>query len=345
MCLKPSYTIEEVRQILVDASCEYLDDVYHNKSKLFNYRCFCGNLARTNLTKFLDGRRCKKCANNKKKKCSFSEVQKIFLEQGCVLLSTEYIGCHTRLIYICSCGKQDSVRLFDFISGKRCIFCQEKKLGRRVRVYTFEEVKDFFDKAGCVFLDDFYINAHNKINFICSCGAKAKKCLYDFLRGGRCSNCWHDRSADGQRGEKSSMYNPDRELIKLKSKINDKCKHMVQNCLKITKKNKSRKTEELLGYTRTDLLNRIQNHSNWNYVKTTNWHLDHIFPISAFVEYNILDLKMINALDNLQPLLAKDNLSKNDKYDYQEFIKYLTNKYGTEVLDQYPLLENNVCVV
>ena len=44
------------------------------------------------------------------------------------------------------------------------------------------------------------------------------------------------------------------------------------------------------------------------------WHIDHIKPVSAFVKERITDPKIICALDNLQPLWAKDNLRKGVKY-------------------------------
>lgn len=49
------------------------------------------------------------------------------------------------------------------------------------------------------------------------------------------------------------------------------------------------------------------------------WHLDHMFPIKAFADYKISDIKLINALDNLQPLSEADNLIKADKYSAEEF--------------------------
>jgi len=86
-----------------------------------------------------------------------------------------------------------------------------------------------------------------------------------------------------------------------------------------------------LGYTSEELREHIYNHSNWEKVKDGDWHLDHIFPIQAFIEYNIKDLKLINCLENLQPLTKKDNLKKHDKYDEKEFEEWLIGK-GYEII-------------
>ena len=61
-------------------------------------------------------------------------------------------------------------------------------------------------------------------------------------------------------------------------------------------------------------------------VKNKKWEVDHVFPIKAFLDYGISDLKIINCLDNLQPLSEYDNCSKNAKYDCVEFEKWLVSK-------------------
>ena len=60
--------------------------------------------------------------------------------------------------------------------------------------------------------------------------------------------------------------------------------------------------------------------------KNDDWHLDHIFPIKAFIDNGIKDLKLINSLDNLQPISSVKNLSKGDRYDQLEFQKWLLAK-------------------
>lgn len=43
--------------------------------------------------------------------------------------------------------------------------------------------------------------------------------------------------------------------------------------------------------------------------------IDHIFPLKAFVDYGILDVRLANCLENLQPMIGKENVSKSAKYD------------------------------
>jgi len=71
-----------------------------------------------------------------------------------------------------------------------------------------------------------------------------------------------------------------------------------------------------LGYTGKQLLDHLQakfvDGMSWENFGIDGWHVDHIRPVSSFP----LDtpLTVINALENLQPLWARDNLSKGAKW-------------------------------
>jgi len=54
--------------------------------------------------------------------------------------------------------------------------------------------------------------------------------------------------------------------------------------------------------------------------------LDHIFSIKAFLDFGIKNIKLMNCLDNLQPLSVAENVSKGDKYDSGAFILWLGTK-------------------
>lgn len=108
------------------------------------------------------------------------------------------------------------------------------------------------------------------------------------------------------------------KVRKVKRKENFKIKFgmvlrdMVRRCLNGSKKQTN--TFKLLGYDTIKLKQRIEiqfkNGMSWdNYGK---WHIDHKKPISKFKEGTSVSL--INALSNLQPLWAKDNLSKGNKF-------------------------------
>jgi hypothetical protein len=96
--------------------------------------------------------------------------------------------------------------------------------------------------------------------------------------------------------------------------------------LNVTGRVKNKRSAEMLGYDYKQLQEHIIGHQSWPTLKDKAWHVDHIFPIKAFIDYGISDLKVINALDNLRPLGAIENMCKNASYDKNEFERYLRYK-------------------
>ena len=76
------------------------------------------------------------------------------------------------------------------------------------------------------------------------------------------------------------------------------------------------KAESTLGYTYEQLKQHIESQfvEGMSWENRSDWHIDHIKPISVFLKEGIKDPAIINALSNLQPLWAKENLSKGAKW-------------------------------
>jgi len=80
--------------------------------------------------------------------------------------------------------------------------------------------------------------------------------------------------------------------------------------------------QSLVDYNQEDLLNHLEDqfYNNMTWEDYGEWHLDHIKPISSF-DYQDPDdeeFKKCWALDNLQPLWAKENLRKGNKINWQK---------------------------
>jgi hypothetical protein len=86
----------------------------------------------------------------------------------------------------------------------------------------------------------------------------------------------------------------------------------IHSCLK---RNKSKHTHEYLGCTPTEYLKwLLDNTSNFtldNYGEI--WHIDHVIPLSKFNVENEQESLIAFNWRNTMPLLAKENLSKNNK--------------------------------
>lgn len=93
-------------------------------------------------------------------------------------------------------------------------------------------------------------------------------------------------------------------------------RHMVRRVLRATSTKKTSSSEKLLGYSveelRTHLESQFEPGMTWD--DRDAWHIDHVKPVSAFIAEGIKDPQVINALSNLRPLWAKDNLAKGARY-------------------------------
>lgn len=95
------------------------------------------------------------------------------------------------------------------------------------------------------------------------------------------------------------------------------CRKLLERVVNLKPEGKTGKTEKMLGYTRHQLKSHIEKlfEDGMSWSNHGEWHIDHIKPVSLFITEGETDPKVINALSNLQPLWAKDNLSKGAKYD------------------------------
>jgi hypothetical protein len=249
-----------------------------------------------------------------RKAYDYNCVKNIFSKEGCELLESDYINNRTPMSYICNCGHVSKITLSNFKNGKRCKVCGGNE------ALDPKEVAEFFKKRGCKLLS--YKSGKHKLKYICHCGRENESYFYAFKNSSKCRGCYVETCGK----ENHSQWVHDREYIKDLAVIRKRCYKSISDILKTFGDSKNFSTQEKLGYSFEALKKHIENYPNWEVVKNTKWHLDHIFPISAFFEFGIKDLKVINSLDNLQPLTEHENISKSDKYDLNEFKVWLANK-------------------
>ena len=94
------------------------------------------------------------------------------------------------------------------------------------------------------------------------------------------------------------------------------CRQLLSRVIKSCKQDKMERTEHILGYTFEQFQQHIESLfiSGMSWSNHGEWHVDHIKPVSLFIAEGITDPAIINALDNLQPLPAIDNLIKGPRY-------------------------------
>ncbi len=247
---------------------------------------------------------------------SYEFVKTVFEKGGCQLLSTVYKNAHTKMSYRCNCGKLAKISYNNFKKGRRCVDCGgTKKL-------TINQILQYFNKMGCALLETNYHDCRTPMRYICRCKRKSVIRWDNFKRGQRCKQCHFD----SMRGKGNPRWNPDRIKLQKNQKLKKKYYAALYCSLHSTGKRKNQRSSELLGYSSKELQQYIESHHNWSLVKDKRWSLDHIFPIKAFVDYGIDDSSLINALDNLQPILHTENCSKKESYDINEFEQWISRK-------------------
>lgn len=109
-----------------------------------------------------------------------------------------------------------------------------------------------------------------------------------------------------------------REYLRVwRSKSSYKAIAFIRGSLRRLREHKKyTRSEKIIGYRRSELVSRIESQfdKGMSWDNYGEWHIDHIKPISLFLSEGIDDPKVINALSNLQPLWALDNLSKGKNY-------------------------------
>jgi hypothetical protein len=312
-------TIEQVKQYFEDYGCRLLESDYVNAHKKMRYICVCGNESSINLNNFQNGKRCG-CGRIGVKRLTPEEVRVEVEARGFEFVSEHFTGTRHVVRCMCVCGNERNVDLRTLRRSK-CKECRNRSFALKL-----DEVKQYFVDQGCELLEPEYKNAHTKMKYRCVCGNESDIVYDSFKRGNRCKACGVSKISDKVAGDKHPNWNPNREQVASNLRFRKLCCSMVKNVLRTIGKRKFSKTAEILGYDYKQLREHLRSHPNWLLIKDEKWQVDHIFPIKAFLDYGVSDMRVINCLDNLQPLPAKQNLSKHDNYDPAAFEFWLRSK-------------------
>lgn len=96
----------------------------------------------------------------------------------------------------------------------------------------------------------------------------------------------------------------------------DLYRNILARALRAAKERKgSSRSHELLGYSVDELRRHVEVHMEpWmSWDNHGEWHLDHVVPVSWFAANGVTDPGVINALDNLRPISAHENMRKHAK--------------------------------
>lgn len=326
-------SIEQVRNYFMSHSCVLLETEYKNGKTPMSYRCICGNESKIRFDNFRSGQRCQKCKAKKSSvrntQYSYDDVVLIMKSKQCTLLETEntYKNSQEYIRFICSCGAESTTTFSLFLGGRRCSNCKVERRAATRRA-PIADVRKIFELENYILLSEEYINTSTPLKYRCPKGHEGKISLNNWKRGKqRCRKCYEENNI----GENHPNWCVDREAKALRDSIRRRCFGLLHNTLSLTNQTKQGRSFDILGYTCKELQDHLCSFGCWDSLKGKHWHIDHIFPIDAFVKNNITDLKIINALENLQPMLGRENIIKGNRYNKREFAKHMKQKYGIKL--------------
>ena len=173
-------------------STEYKD----NRTKLY-YICPIGHRWSITYGSFASGRRCNFCAIDykaNKRKLTYESVKKQFEKRGYTLLSQTYKNSHTKLKYMCDNKHIRLIAYNSFQQGHGCSICATKLNSERQR-FSYDYIKSIFNKENYTLLSENYINANQKLDFICPNNHKGSITYGDFKSGYRCRWCYLEKNS------------------------------------------------------------------------------------------------------------------------------------------------------
>lgn len=98
-------------------------------------------------------------------------------------------------------------------------------------------------------------------------------------------------------------------------RVNRVFSNQIQRIMRKMKLRKGATAEQILGYTRLQLRQHLEaqfrDGMSW---ESGGFHVDHIKPVAAFIREGVTNPAVIHALDNLQVLTPRENLTKSDKF-------------------------------
>ena len=104
-------------------------------------------------------------------KYTYPQVQDTFMQNNCILISTNYENQLSKLDYIASCGHTNQINFKLFVkgAGKKCKSCA-------LDLPTYESISSNFENKNCNLcytkeeFENYYKNNKQKLKYIASCG-------------------------------------------------------------------------------------------------------------------------------------------------------------------------------
>ena len=214
----------------------------------------------------------------------------------------------------------------------------------QLNLFGFENIKKCSDCKKVLTINKYYKNKYSKngFDYRCKeCRKKIYKIYYNINRQKMINNAiryYNNHKDKINKQRKNSKQSASYYRNRRKNDITYRLKKNISNSFRksLTKKGytKKSKTHQILGIDWDTFKKHIENQfiDNMSWDNFNKIHIDHKIPIAAAsTEFEVIAL---NHYTNLQPLWAEDNVRKSDKYDPEDFKKYMD--WYTKNIKAYP---------
>ena len=215
-------------------------------------------------------------------------------------------GRHYYVTAVCSCGNTITQRYDSIKSGitKSC-GCGIKLQTTKAIALATKHVGQVFGKLTII----GYVKVSQEFRSLCLCECGNTKVLRygsDLMSGEYTScGCAHPLTP----GPSHYRYDPDRQAVAMRKKLRD---FMHDSLRRVLLHGKTSSLKYKVKDLKEHLEKQFTPEMSWEN-QGTYWHIDHIIPIDYFLKTGETNPAIINALTNLQPLSAIENLKKANK--------------------------------
>ena len=218
----------------------------------------------------------------------------------------------TRVLCKCDCGKERDVDFYSLKKGTSkscgCIRLAEVAIGERFG--RLKVLKNFG-----------LINRTTKVLCKCDCGKETVVIYAKLQKKGGTRSCGCLSIERSTTHGFSKLSHKERIKVDIQYRIKINLRHRLKQALK--RETKTGSAVRDLGCTIDELKVRLEKDfwvgmtwDNWG-----DWHIDHEMPLASFDLTDREQVKKACNYTNLQPLWAKDNFSKGDRFmNFYEFI-------------------------
>lgn len=126
---------------------------------------------------------------------------------------------------------------------------------------------------------------------------------------------YHKNKTKDEQIDRRKKYRKYKRKTDVKYRLTDIVRRRIKDYIRINNITKKNKTFDIVGCTpeflKEHLEKQFKNEMTWENYGLYGWHIDHIIPLSS--AKNEEELYKLCHYTNLQPLWAKENLSKGSK--------------------------------